>query len=656
MGPIKVGQKNKNLWLVNKAIALWTYGCVLLYLLANNAFGQETLSPHGNASGKNRGSDVNSVRLWHSPDKTRIVFDVSDNIDYTIFSLKNPERLVVDIKNSTQKATLPKLEADNKHIAAIRFGAPKEKVLRFVFDLKRPLQEHSFLLTPNELYGHRLVLDLLDLTVAQNQTPAEQNDNLDLTQGPVSQSDDVQAATGTGVTEIPSESNSAAISTETPLNSSNVEQPAYQSDNVRAPIVIKPRTFIVAIDAGHGGEDPGATGHRGSREKVITLSIAKRLKKVIDADPRMQAILIRTGDYYIDLQQRRLSAREKGADIFVSIHADAFTKRSANGLSVFALSQRGATSAMARALAAKENASDLIGGVSLANKDVVLAKVLVDLSMTNTISESVNLGGRVLKELSKVGRLHSKRVEQASFAVLKSPDMPSILIETGFITNLEEERKLRSASYQKKIVNGIYNALSEYHDQTPYYSQSSYASPVIRSGQVSSVDRQNKNTISYHKVKRGDSLSLIASKYGMSLRELKRINGLKRNTAVLGQRLKVTKSITSSPQRTTQKVSRHTVKRGESLSLISAKYNVTISALKSLNNLSTSTLRVGQKIKLPSGTTVKTKVANRKHTVKRGDTLSEIAEQYGVTINTLMKANSMRTRTVFLGQRLSIPN
>lgn len=656
MGPINVGQKIKNLWLVNNVTTLWVVCCVMVCLLSHNAFSQETLSPHGNASGKSPGSDVNSVRLWHSPDKTRIVFDVSDNIDYTIFTLKNPERLVVDIKNSTQKATLPVLEADNKHIAAIRFGAPKEKVLRFVFDLKRPLQEHSFLLTPNELYGHRLVLDLLDMTVAENATPTSQNDDLELAGGFVSESVGVQTSTGTSVTEIPIDPNSVAINAETP-NGSNVEEPAYESANVRSPIVIKPRTFIVAIDAGHGGEDPGALGHRGSREKVITLSIAKRLKKVIDADPRMQAILVRTGDYYIDLQQRRLSAREKGADIFLSIHADAFTKRSANGLSVFALSQRGATSAMARALAAKENASDLIGGVSLANKDVVLAKVLVDLSMTNTISESVNLGGRVLKELGKVGRLHSKRVEQASFAVLKSPDMPSILIETGFITNLEEERKLRSASYQKKIVKGIYNALSEYHDQTPYYTQSNYASPVIRSGSVSSASGQNnRNSVSYHKVKRGDSLSLIASKYGMSLKELKRINGLRRNTAVLGQRLKVNKSTASASRKTTQKVSRHTVKRGESLSLISAKYNVTIAALKSINNLSSNTVRVGQKIKLPSGTTVTTKTANRKHTVKRGDTLSEIAEQYGVTINTLMKANSMRTRTVLLGQRLSIPN
>lgn len=586
-------------------------------------------------------NDVNSIRLWHSPNKTTIVFDVSSNIDYNVFFLKEPERLVVDIKNSNQKSQLPALESNNDHISAIRFGAPKKDVLRFVFHLKRPLQQHSFLLTPNELYGHRLVLDLLDVPSSENQ--------ISKGQAPIADTPD---------SLLVIDGNSAPINQ---AQSTAIEESS-------APIIVsapelvsvpRPRKFVVAIDAGHGGEDPGAIGNRGSREKVITLSIAQRLKKVIDADPRMEATLIRTGDYYIDLQRRRLMAREKQADIFVSIHADAFTKSSANGLSVFALSQRGATSAMARALAAKENASDLIGGVSLANKDVVLAKVLVDLSMTNTISESVNLGGRVLKELDKVGRLHSKRVEQANFAVLRSPDVPSILIETGFITNLDEERKLRSASYQKKIANSVYKALGDYYDQTPYYSQASYASPVIASGSSSNL---KNSRIAYHKVRRGDSLSKIAQRYGMSLRQLKELNGLKRNTAILGQRLKVNKNVTikqtqvATSNTATKKVSHHRVKSGESLSIISAKYNVTISALRKLNNLKTSTLRVGQRLKLPAGTKTKVAVTNRKHVVKRGDTLSEIAEQYGVTIKKLMKANKMKSRTVFLNQRLSIPN
>lgn len=590
---------------------------------------------------KNANSDVNSVRMWHAPDKTRIVFDVSADIDHTVFSLENPKRLVVDIKNSTQKAELPALEGTNKHIANIRFGSPKPNVLRFVFELKKTLKSHSFILAPNALYGHRLVLDLIDSSAEKTALHVQK--------------------------KVPSLENS--VSSVAEASNASVEKKDSVSDPLKAiptvspvpALVARPKTFIVAIDAGHGGEDPGASGHRGSREKEITLSIAKRLKKIIDADGRMQALLIRTGDYYIDLQRRRLMAREKGADIFVSIHADAFTKRSANGLSVFALSQRGATSAMARALAAKENASDLIGGVSLANKDVVLAKVLVDLSMTNTISESVNLGGRVLKELGKVGRLHSKRVEQANFAVLKSPDMPSILVEAGFITNLSEEKKLRSSSYQTKIANAIHTALSEFYDQTPHYSHSSYSSPVIGSSSLAiSSESGTSQKTAYHRVKRGDSLSLIALKYGMTLRELKRMNKLKSNTAVLGRRLKVTGKPSQKPAirksgSTVNRKSHHTVRRGESLSIISASYNVTINSLKRINGLKNNTVYVGQKIKLSAGATASSR-GRKTHTVKRGDTLSEIAEQYGVTIRQLMKANTMRSRTVLIGQRLSIPN
>jgi len=318
---------------------------------------------------------VNNVRLWHSPDKTRVVFDMTADVEHRVFRLKNPDRVVVDVQNAELAITIPSLDGSNKHIKAMRYGEPKEGVLRFVLELKRPLDEHSFVLTPNELYGYRLVLDLLDKTAEQLNSSVT----------------DADALTPIG----------------SPDSSARSEQDKPQSNTVGlTPVMVDkdaPKQFVVAIDAGHGGEDPGAIGYRGSYEKRITLQIAKRLKRVIDADPRMRAELIRTGDYYIKLDKRRRTARNRRADIFVSIHADAFRKRSASGLSVFALSQRGATSTMAKALADKENASDLIGGVSLADKDEVLRQVLVDLSMTNTISESVNLGGRVLKELSKLG-------------------------------------------------------------------------------------------------------------------------------------------------------------------------------------------------------------------------------------------------------------
>jgi len=570
-------------------------------------------------------NQVNSVRLWHSPDKTRVVFDVSEDIKHTIFSLKNPERLVVDIENAGIKAALPRMQTGNRHLSGIRSGAPREGVLRFVFELKKSLQAHSFVLTPNELYGYRLVLDLID---------AEADDSTDKgTSNAVSSETDQTSSSSTAVTVGKDFESSPEGPEMEPLT-----EPRRSKQRIN-----------VAIDAGHGGEDPGALGHRGSREKKITLSIAKRLQKVINADSRMQAFLVREGDYYIDLTRRRTLAREKGADIFVSIHADAFTKKSANGLSVFALSQRGATSAMARALAKKENAADLIGGVSLANKDAVLAKVLVDLSMTNTISESVNLGGRVLKELAKIGRLHSKRVEQASFVVLKSPDIPSILIETGFITNLGEEKKLRTASYQNKIANAVYTALGEYYEQTPYYSQASYSSPVDASS-----TSQRKIRPKRHTVRTGDSLSSIALKYGTTVGELKRINKLRSNTAVLGKRLKLpaSKTVNETVSPTT-KPAIHVVKRGDSLSKISARYNVTINALKRANGLTKDSVYKGQEIKIPGGVTTAKKAA--KHKVARGDTLSEIAEKYGVTIRAIMSANGLRSRTVRLGQTLKIP-
>ncbi|MBL4673943.1 MAG: N-acetylmuramoyl-L-alanine amidase [Arenicella sp.] len=594
-----------------------------------------------NVSAQQYANQVNSVRLWHSPDKTRVVFDVAEDITHNTFNLKNPERLVVDIQNGGFKVALPSLDADNPHLSGVRSGSPRKGVLRFVFELKKPLEAHSFVLTPNELYGYRLVLDLID-----------------------SEAIPVIAVVGAGADALDGDQAGTNFISEPPLDLAEGEvaavvvtkppaieasSSAEQSLIIAAPALTKQK-IIIAIDAGHGGEDPGATGHRGSREKQITLSIAKHLQKVINADSRMQSFLVREGDYYIDLTRRRIMARQKGADIFVSIHADAFTKKSANGLSVFALSQRGATSAMARALAKKENAADLIGGVSLADKDAVLAKVLVDLSMTNTISESVNLGGRVLKELSKVGRLHSKRVEQASFVVLKSPDIPSILIETGFITNLDEEKKLRTTRYQKKIANGIHRALGEYYDQTPYYNQASYASPRMASSSSSQALKAPR-----HRVKRGDSLSSIALKYGTTIAELKRLNKLSNNTAVLGRRLRLPSGNASSNNRLSRhgNTAVHVVVRGDSLSKISAHYNVTINALKRVNRLTKDTVYKGQKIKIPGG--VRAKKLVTKHTVKRGDTLSEIAEQYGVTIKQMMLANGLPSGIVRLGQTLKIP-
>ncbi len=580
---------------------------LLVVLMASMlALGQSSDAVDNNAEAQNQ-DVVDNIRIWHSPNNTRIVFDVSSDVRQSMFTLQNPLRLVVDIQNGRLNNKLPSLEPSNEHISRIRSGQPQEGTLRFVFELKKDLLPSNFVLSPNELYGHRLVIDLDEKQVDQSKPEsADSNDAPDTSTPIVEPLEQPNSAKDTNSeSRLQVEPESAPK----PEPKKQLQQQQIELNQVAPPI--KPASqpgsslqqdnkLIVAIDAGHGGEDPGALGHRGSLEKKLTLSIAKRLKKKIDKDPDMQAVLIRTGDYYIKLHQRRQMARNQDADIFVSIHADAFTRKSARGFSVFALSQSGATSAMARALAAKENASDRIGGVSLADKDAVLAQVLVDLSMTNTISESVNLGGRVLKELGKLGKLHSKRVEQAGFAVLKSPDMPSILVETGFITNPEEERLLRSSKYQKKVANAIYKAIDEYYEQTPYvtnqrFAKASYTPPNTALGKKSSKSNEAPR---YHVVKRGDSLSKISARYNVTIKALKRLNKTRKNTVYIGQKIKLPANAVDK-KAAGKKAIVHKVKRGDSLSELAQKYDVTINAIMSLNKLKKPTIFIGQRIKIP---------------------------------------------------------
>ena len=548
---------------------------------------------------------IDNIIVSHSSNKSRIEFKLSGEATYKNFMLADPWRLVIDFENIDLKASIPSIDKNNPHINLIRTGEPSSKKSRFVFELKKQLSSNSRKLIPSGADGHRVVFELIDTNSLNKVKVAYQQELNDLSVNDESQE----------------------------------PKPVITASNAK-------RELVVAIDAGHGGADPGAIGYAGSREKELTLQIAKKLKSAIDQNPLMRAVLIRQGDRFIELHNRRLNARNLNADIFLSIHADAFTKQSARGFSVFALSQRGATSAMARALAVKANAADLIGGVSLADKDQVLAQVLVDLSMTNTINESVNLGGRVLQELSKLGKLHSKRVEQAGFAVLKSPDMPSILIETGFITNPQDEKNLRSSSYQNKVVSAIYTAIDEYYKQTPYFSKSTYASPTLgNQGNVS----QSGSRPSVYTVKRGDSLSKISAKYNITISALKRFNNLSKSTVYVGQKIKLPGGVKVA----SSKPSVHTVKRGDTLSEIAEKYSIKVSELKRLNNLSKNTVYVGQKIKLSSAANTQTNKVQY-HKVKRGDTLSEIAEKYNVSIKQIKSLNKLRSENIRLGQRLKV--
>jgi N-acetylmuramoyl-L-alanine amidase len=391
--------------------------------------------------------------------------------------MQNPDRVVLDIDqvelNPAIKSLADKVQANDPYIKQIR-SANFQQGVRLVVDLKAAAKPNAFTLTPTGAYKYRLVLDVY---------PA-----LDPLMAMVAERDPVPAPTVAVTADAPAPVTTAPepVVVETAALANNVPSQAAPANppvitegpvikNMPAEVKKVGRQIIVAIDAGHGGEDPGAMGASGSREKDITLMVAKKLKQQIDAEPNMRAVLTRDGDYFIPLHGRVVKARGMQADLFVSIHADAFTKQSARGSSVFALSERGATSASARYLAKKENESDLIGGVSLNDKDPILARTLLDLSQTATINDSLKLGKAVLSEIGEINTLHAKRVEQASFAVLKSPDIPSILVETAFISNPEEERRLNDEVYQEQLCASILNGIKKYFSTNPALAKSKVA-------------------------------------------------------------------------------------------------------------------------------------------------------------------------------------
>lgn len=378
-------------------------------------------------------NQITATRVWPADAYTRVTIEAESPLKYQTFTLKNPERLVVDVEDITLNDVLNslsnKIQADDPYIEKIRIAVNQPTVVRIVVDLKEEVNFNVFSLKPAGDYQHRLVLDIIPI-----------KDPL------MAMLDDLAEDGKTSPKPIVE-----------PLPNNKPDTDGEENK----------RIITIAIDAGHGGEDPGARGAKGSHEKDITLAIAKKLKALVDAEPNMRGVLTRDGDYFVSLGGRVVKARKLRADLFISIHADSFTKSSARGSSVFALSERGATSATARYLAQKENESDLIGGVSLKDKDPILAKTLLDLSQAATINDSLKLGKAVLGHVGEVNRLHKNHVEQAGFAVLKSPDIPSILVETAFISNPEEERKLNSDSHQSKLAESILKGVKKYFAANP---------------------------------------------------------------------------------------------------------------------------------------------------------------------------------------------
>jgi N-acetylmuramoyl-L-alanine amidase len=391
---------------------------------------------------------IQAVRVWPSQDYTRVTFESTGVLRYSLLLVKNPERLVLDLEDadlaSLQQGISGKILPSDPYIANLRAGQFKPGVVRVVLDLKAEVKPQIFVLPPVGDYGHRLVLDIyplepIDPLMALLQKPELKLDN----------------SLGKSVPPAPGAKPPPAAR-------------ERQSSEVK-------RLVTIVIDAGHGGEDPGAKGRRGTYEKNVTLTIARKLKSLVDAEPNMRALLTRDGDYFLKLDARVEKARRVKADLFVSVHADAFVKPHARGSSVYALSERGATSKTARAIAQQENMSDLIGGVNVDGRDTYLKMTLADLSFTAQISDSLKLGRSVLGELGGVNSLHRTKVEQAGFAVLKAPEIPSILIETAFISNPEEERRLTSSAYQEKIAGAILRGIKGYIAKNPPLSRSTLA-------------------------------------------------------------------------------------------------------------------------------------------------------------------------------------
>lgn len=421
--------------------------------------------------------EIKDVRVWDGPDHTRVVFDLSAPVEHSVFTLKSPDRVVIDLENARLRdAANGEIDLPTEVLALISNvrSAPRDKDnLRVVFDLGAEARTKSFLVKPSGEHGHRLVLDLEPVHPAQAQQ----------------------------------------------LQVSKSVEGMHDSA----------REIVVAIDAGHGGKDSGAIGPGGTQEKDIALAIARELATQVNAQPGMRAVMIRKGDEYLYLSERREKAREARADIFISIHADAFTDARARGASVYALSKGGATSAAAAILAERENAADLVGGVSLADKDDMVRSVLVDLSQTATLSASLTVGQRVMDRIASVTRAHKEHVQQAGFIVLKSPDVPSILVETAFISNPAEERKLKDRGHQRRLASAVVQGVREHFMANP--------PPGTLYAVWQGRGQGDGQGAPVHNVSRGETLSGIARQYKVNVQTLRSANGKRDDTLRVGEQL-----------------------------------------------------------------------------------------------------------------------
>ncbi len=543
---------------------------------------------------------LEGIRVWPAPDETRVVIDLKTEAEYSFFTLSSPERLVVDLKKTSLSTKLPISVSDSPVLKRVRKSSPPEKsTYRLVFELKKKVSANLFKLapTPGGQYGHRLVIDL-----------------------PHSQS---------------STSSAPKATTTKPSVSKDASQLLGSAD------------IVVAIDAGHGGEDPGSIGPSKKYEKHATLAISKKIVAQINAVPGMKAVLTRRGDYFVNLNKRSEIARKNKAHFLVSIHADGFRTPQPRGGSVFVLNTRRANSEIARWVENHEEQSQLLGGAGdvLAKNanDKNVSQTLLDLQFSHSQKEGYKAAKNILSEMKRAGiYLHKKEPVNASLAVLKSPDIPSVLVETGFITNPTEERLLFQRSHQDKLARALAKAIVQYFEANP----------------PEGTLFANRGKTSKHKVSRGESLSVIANKYGTTTKALMQANKLKSSSLAIGQVLTIpgSTSAVAVPKITNPvetKTLTHVVQKGEYLGKIASKYKVSVAAIKRENSLKSDTLKLGQKLKI----TVSLKDQPlRKHTVKRGEFLGKISSRYGVSVKAIRQANNLRSDELAVGQVLIIPH
>jgi len=432
-------------------------------------------------------ADLRDVRVWDGPHNTRVVFDLSDSAGHQVFTLENPARVVVDLADVDSSAFDPGAVNGDGLLRGVRSARQPDGRLRVVLDLERSARTSSFALSPQAQYGHRIVVDL----------KPEQG----------------ASTAGNRTSSANADASSSAASEEAAAPAARLER----------------KNIIIAIDAGHGGEDPGAQGPSGLMEKDVVLSISRKLADMVDTEPGFKAVMIRRGDYYIGLRDRIRKAREAEADLFVSIHANAFTDARVRGSAVYTLSPNGASSEQARWLAKRENEADLVGGIELANKEDTLAHVLLDISQSAAIEASVDAGKRVLQSLGQLNTLQRSQVQRAGFMVLKAPDIPSLLVETAFITNPGEERKLGSSAFQRRIADSIFNGIHSYFENyrpLRYVDARGGANPA-------SIEPDS------HTVRRGDTLSELAQRYRTDSRRLRQFNDLDSDMLRVGQVLHI---------------------------------------------------------------------------------------------------------------------